>query len=64
MNVVFLEFCAPDDRTTFLPCIRTVESLTAQRVIWHHWQQFLSDPDSYLSWKYIGAPLSQQVQPE
>jgi hypothetical protein len=54
LNIVFLSFRVPDDKTTFWPCIRTVESLTSQRAIWSHWQKFLEDPDSYLTWKYIG----------
>jgi hypothetical protein len=53
-NIVHLSFSAPDDHTTFWPCIRTVESLTSQRAIWSHSQRFLEDPDSYLTWKYIG----------
>jgi hypothetical protein len=53
-NIVQLSFSAPGDRTTFWPCIRTVESLTSQRAIWSHWQRFLEDPESYLTWKHIG----------
>ena len=54
MNVVFLSFFVPDNQWTFWPCVRTVESLTTQRTIWAHWQRFLTDPDHYLTWKYIG----------
>ena len=54
-NIVFLSFRAPDGKTTYWPCIRTVESLTRQRIIWSHWQKFLADPDDYLTWKYIGV---------
>ena len=53
-NIVYLNFCTPDDTATFWPCVRTIESLTSQRAIWAHWQRFLEDPDSYLAWKYIG----------
>ena len=53
-NIVHMSFSAPDENTTFWPCIRTVESLTSQRAIWSHWERFLEDPDSYLTWKYIG----------
>ena len=55
MNVVFLSSCAPDDKTTFWPCVRTVESLTSQRAMWSHWQKFLEDPETYLTWKYISS---------
>jgi len=34
INVVFLSFCAPDGKTTFWPCVRTVESLTSRRTVW------------------------------
>lgn len=54
-NVVFLDFCAPGGRTTFWPCVRTVGSLTSQRAVWAHWQKFLEDPESYLTWKHIGC---------
>jgi hypothetical protein len=54
MNVVFLSFCVPDAKMTIWPCVRTVESLTTQRSVWWHWQEFLVHPDSYLTWKYIG----------
>jgi hypothetical protein len=53
-NIVYLSFCTPDDRATFWSCVRTVESLTSQRAVWSQWQRFLEDPDSYLTWKYIG----------
>jgi hypothetical protein len=53
INVVFLSFCVPDERWTFWPSVRTMESLTSQRAVWSHWQKFLEDPDSYLTWKYI-----------
>jgi hypothetical protein len=55
MNIVCLEFCVPDNQWTFWPCIRTVESLTSQRAVWAHWLKFLENPDSYLTWKYIGS---------
>ena len=54
-NIVFLSFGVPDDRASYWPCIRTVESLTSQRSVWTHWQRFLADPDDYLTWKYIGG---------
>jgi hypothetical protein len=57
-NIVHLSFSTPDDRTTFWPCVRTVESLTSQRAVWSHWQRFLAEPDDYLTWKYIGKPLA------
>jgi hypothetical protein len=53
-NIVYLEFCVPDEQWKFWPHVRTVESLTSQRSIWSHWQKFLEEPDSYLTWKYIG----------
>ena len=54
MNIVWLEFCASDEKTAFWPCFRTIESLTPQRAVWMHWQKFLEDPETYLTWKYIG----------
>jgi hypothetical protein len=33
INIVFLSFCVPDGKTTFWPCIRTIESLTSQRAV-------------------------------
>jgi hypothetical protein len=54
VNIVHLSFSTPDGHTTFWPCIRTVESLTSRRAVWSHWQRFLEDPGSYLTWKYIG----------
>ena len=55
INVVFLSFCVPDEKWTFWPCVRTVESLTSQRAVWSHWQKFLKDPDMYLTWKSVGS---------
>jgi hypothetical protein len=57
MNIVCLEFCIPDPPWQFWSCVRRVESLTSQRAVWSHWQRFLDDPDSYLTWKYIGESL-------
>lgn len=42
-----------------MTCVRTVESLTSQRAVWTHYQKFLADPDSYLTWKYVGEPLGE-----
>lgn len=57
MNVVWLTFCVPDPRWEFWPNVRTVESLTTQRAVWAYWQQFLEDPEMYLTSKYIGRPI-------
>jgi hypothetical protein len=61
MNIVWLTFCVPDPRWEFWPNVRTVESLTTQRAVWAYWQQFLENPDMYLTSKYIGGSI---VYPE
>jgi len=55
-NIVFLSFGVPDDHASYWPCTRMIESLTSQRAVWAHWQNFLADPDDYLTWQYIGKP--------
>jgi hypothetical protein len=57
MNAVWMTFCVPDPQWIFGPNVRTVESMTSQRAVWAYWQQFLEDPDMYLTSKYISGPI-------
>jgi hypothetical protein len=51
MNMVFLEFGVPNTHFEFFSTTRTVDSLASQRQIRSVWENFLADPDDYLTWK-------------
>jgi len=57
-NPVFIDFCAPDGKNEYYPCIRSVGGLMSQRAIWSVWERFLADLDDYLSWKRFEVTAS------